>query len=381
VTTPAPGPVDHGKGPPLERLRVAVLSDAVPGRNGVGTYYDDLVESLRDRVAAIELVAPPARGQSGAIAGLHLPMPGDPTQSLFLPSPRGLWRTVVNLDPHVIVAASPWVYGWMALPLAREVDAGLCVGFHTQFGRIAELYWPAGLSRLMGPLLRWWDRTFLRLGDAVLVLNEDLAGVARAFGAGRVELMGTPAPTAFLDAPPGCPPRSIRQALFLGRLAPEKGIEGVLQAADDHPEIRFRLVGDGPLRSRVDDATTRLPNVEALAWVDRGRVLELIDTSDLILLPSRFETFGSAAYEGMLRRRAVLVSEGCGLVRWPHLGRGVFTLREGESVSAGIQRLQGMSAQARAETIDQGCAAARAMSEATLDRWLAVLASVARGRG
>jgi len=27
-------------------LRLAVVSDATPGRNGVGTYYDDLVELL-----------------------------------------------------------------------------------------------------------------------------------------------------------------------------------------------------------------------------------------------------------------------------------------------------------------------------------------------
>ncbi len=362
-----------------KRLRVAVLSDAVPGRNGVGTYYDDLVEGLRPRVDEVRLFAPPARGESGTTSGVHLPMPGDPTQSLFLPSPRGLWRRLLEVDPHVIVAATPWIYGWIGLPLARETGAGLCVGFHTQFGRIAELYWPTGLCRAAGPFLGWWDGLFLRLGDAVLVLNEELGEVARAAGARRVELMGTPAPSAFLTTPAPSPPTRIRTALFLGRLAPEKGIEGILAAAQEHPSIHFRLVGDGPLRSEADQAAHQT-NVEAVPWVDRGQVMQFIDETDLVLLPSHFETFGSAAYEGLLRRRAVLVSPGCGLIRWPRLSEGVITMDPEETVSQAIARVAQMPEGALQGRARAGYEGARAMSEATLDRWLAVLTDVARGR-
>lgn len=359
---------------------MAVLSDAVRGRNGVGTYYDDLVEGLRPRVADIRLLSPPARGAPGPTAGAHLPMPGDPTQSLFVPSPRALWRSVLEVDPHVVVAASPWIYGWMGLPLARETGAGLCVGFHTQFGRIAELYWPSGVHRAMGPFLAWWDGLLLRYGDAVLVLNEELNEVARAAGARRVELMGTPAPTAFLTTPAPCPPARVRTALFLGRLAPEKGIEEILDAAGEHPSVHFRLVGDGPLRGEVDRAAARMVNVEAVPWVDRGRVLEFIDRTDLVLLPSRFETFGSAAYEGLLRRRAVLVSEGCGLTRWPRLEQGVVTMHEDEGVGRALARLMEMPPGTLQERAQSGYEGARAMSEETLDRWLAVLLDVAKGR-
>ncbi len=367
-------------GIPPERLRVAVLSDAVRGRNGVGTYYDDLVEGLRPRVGEVKLLSPPPRGERGDTAGAHLPMPGDPTQSLFLPSPRGLWRSVVGIDPHVIVAASPWIYGWMGLPLARETGAGLCVGFHTQFGRIAELYWSTGLNRALSPFLEWWDGLFLRCGDAVLVLNEELGEVAEAAGANRVELMGTPAPNAFLTTPVPDPPSEIRTALFLGRLAPEKGIQGILDAATVHPTIRFRIVGDGPLRSEVDDAAARQANLEAVPWVDRERVLEFIDGTDLVLLPSRFETFGSAAYEGLLRRRAVLVSEGCGLIRWPRLAEGVVTMGPDEDVSQAIARLVQMPRESLQRGIRKGYEGARAMSGETLDRWLSILIDMARGR-
>jgi glycosyltransferase involved in cell wall biosynthesis len=255
------------------------------------------------------------------------------------------------------------------------------MGFHTQFGRIAELYWRSGLHRLAGPFLGWWDRSFLRYGDVVLVLNEDQARVAREAGARRVELMGTPAPAAFLSTAPPRPPDAIRRALFLGRLAPEKGISQILRAAADLPEVHVRLVGEGPMRAEVDDAAARLPNVEAVPWVDRGRVMDFIDASDLVLLPSRFETFGSAAYEGMLRRRAVLVSEGCGLTRWPRLGQGVFTMGPDEDVGASLRRLLRMPPGEITSRAERGYDGARAMSEETLDRWLGVLSDTARRRG
>lgn len=49
-----------------ESLRVAVVSDAAAERNGVGTYYHDLVQHLRGRVDRAELFCP-----RGAATGLQ----------------------------------------------------------------------------------------------------------------------------------------------------------------------------------------------------------------------------------------------------------------------------------------------------------------------
>ena len=358
-----------------------LLSDAVPGRNGVGTYYDDLMEHLRPRVAEVRLVAPPPPDGPPGLPGRHFPMPGDPTQTLFLPSIRAVRAVAEEVRPHVIVAASPWILGWMGFPLARAFDAGFCIGYHTQFERIAELYWPRGLSRLARPVLGWWDHLFLRFADTVAVLNEGLEADARRGGCRSVEIMGTPSPKAFLRALPPPPPTAIRSLLFLGRLAPEKRVGQVLAAAEAHPDLRVRIVGDGPLRADVEAAVDRLPNLETVPWVEREQVMEHLDASDLVVLPSRFETFGSAAYEGMLRQRVVLASPGCGLLEWPRLREGVFVMEPEETVSAAVGRLRGLDAATLSRVAEAGHDAARELSLAAVDGWVELLRTIARGRG
>ena len=47
---------------PAEALRVTVLSDAAPERNGVGAYYHDLVEHLGDAGHDAEILCPGTTG-------------------------------------------------------------------------------------------------------------------------------------------------------------------------------------------------------------------------------------------------------------------------------------------------------------------------------
>ncbi|MEX2365774.1 MAG: hypothetical protein WD601_04165, partial [Pseudohongiellaceae bacterium] len=66
-------------------LKIVVLSDAAPSRNGVGAYYQDLVEQLSSKVGQIKMVSPVIRDGKWH-GGLVLPLPGDKTQKLCLPN-------------------------------------------------------------------------------------------------------------------------------------------------------------------------------------------------------------------------------------------------------------------------------------------------------
>lgn len=375
------GPAPVGSGPRTEpsadALRVLILSDAGRGRNGVGVYYDDLSEQLRERVGAVTLEAPPGDLEA-AFEGRRLRMPGDPTQALQLPKVRPVWRRLKAWQPDVIVAATPWVFGIMALPLARATGAALCVGYHTQFDRIADLYWNGLVTRFARPLFHFWDRVLFRFADRVLVHNRELIDDARDGGARAVTLMGTPAASRFLAEPAPAAPDRIDSLVFVGRLAPEKRVDQVIEAARSHPTLAVHVIGDGPLEGTVREAAAQLPNLTAHGWVDRPRVLELLDGADALVLPSRFETFGTAAYEAMLRRRAVIVSPGCGLIHWPELRPGVSVMGEGENVAGAIGRLR--TAPELAAVAGAGCAAARALNERTLDHWVSVLVDTVHAR-
>ncbi len=58
-------------------------------------------------------------------------------------------------------------------------------------------------------------------------------------------------------------------ALFVGKLIPLQGVETILEAAKQAPEIEFRLVGSGQLEGLL---TTRPPNVEHVPWIEYERL-------------------------------------------------------------------------------------------------------------
>jgi glycosyltransferase involved in cell wall biosynthesis len=380
-----PVPLGEGEGPDVaERastLRIALLSDAIPGRNGVGTYYDDLVANLRGHVGAVELFAPPA-GPDPDYRGLRLRMPGDPTQQLYLPSPAHLNEQLRAFRPDVVVAATPWLYGVLSIFMARRLGAAVCIGYHTQIDRLLEMYWERfGMGGLAQRLVAMWDRILFRFGDVVLVHNQGLVAEARDGGARCVSLVGTPVPRTFIETPPADPPSSIDRVVFVGRLAPEKEVGQIIEAAERYQDVHFVLVGDGPLRSEVDAAAARLPNLEAVGWVTRDEVRARIDAADALVLPSRYETFGSAAFEAMIRGRPAIVSPHCGLAQWPGLAPGVVVMGDGERLADALGRVRDRPAAEILELAARAREGSHDLSRRTVEHWLTVLTRAAEAGG
>lgn len=118
-------------------------------------------------------------------------------------------------------------------------------------------------------------------------------------------------------------PRDVVEILFVGRLEHRKGIDILLEAAGEvcssMPEARFLIAGDAsmststgqmwPQRFSSDPAT--------LAWRDRVSFLgtvsdeeldQLYRRCDIVVVPSRFESFGLPLIEAMMRGRPVVAS-------------------------------------------------------------------------
>lgn len=76
--------------------------------------------------------------------------------------------------------------------------------------------------------------------------------------------------------------------LFMGRLVPVKGLDGVLHALADQPEpIRIRIAGNGPERRKLHALAHRL-GVDATfeGWVAGERKEALLQACDAIVVPS-----------------------------------------------------------------------------------------------
>jgi glycosyltransferase involved in cell wall biosynthesis len=190
--------------------------------------------------------------------------------------------------------------------------------------------------------------------------------------------VGTPLAADFLDTPRRPLGAALRRILFLGRLAAEKGLERLLDAAAKLPEHRFCIGGDGPLRHQVQSAADRLPNLKYVGWLSRAQVLSALDASDILVLPSSLETFGTVALEALARHRLVLVSRGCGIAQWPSLAEGLFAIERDEDLADALLRIARMAPARRQAIAAAGWKAAEEFQEQTLSGWVRVVAEVAQ---
>lgn len=360
-----------------EGLRVAIFSDSISERNGTGAYYHDLVRQLAPSVAEIKVFQPKARGSKDI---LSMPLPGDSTQRLAIPNVVSIRRAIRELRPHIIVSVTPGPFGMLGLWFARGGRSGFISAFHTHFEGLAELYWGAVKRRLIIGTLTRANRFLFRKSSTVLIHNSDLASIVSSLGAPAFEVMGTPLEPSFVQMPPRPSAEGLRQVCFAGRLAAEKNIEAVIEAARQLPQLRFVIGGDGPQRKQVEAAADELDNLSFRGWLDRDGLRQLIDDSDVLVLPSHMETFGSIALEAMARGRPALVSEKAGIHDWTLLSPGLHALRSDETLTDAIVRLQALPGGELKASADQARAVALQLNEETLEQWLSVLSEHALGQ-
>lgn len=362
----------------LEDLRVAIASDAAPERNGVGAYYQDLLEYLRPSLDRVEVFSPTIDERGTWSAGLVLPMPGDATQRLCFPNPFALRRDLKVLDPHVVIVPTPGVYGMWGAFVARRLGIPVIAGFHTSFEKLTDLYWQGSLKgRFYRQYLERSNRYLFNLSSVILVNSREMADLACRKGGRNVELMGTPVSTAFTAEPTRPFTGRFERVLFAGRLAEEKNIEAIIEAARGLDGVGFSIAGDGPLREAVQSACEGLSNLDYLGWLDRDQLREQIDEHDALVLPSHFESFGTIALEAMSRHRIAIVSTGCGITDWPELVDGMVVLKQDDSLTGRLRELRSQSEAHLTSLADKGLAVATRFNEKNVQGWKNLLTRIA----
>lgn len=364
-TTPhAPAPV-----------RVAFFSDSLPERNGTGAYYHDLAGQLAEQVEALGMFQPAVMKRHPL---LSWPMPGDPSQRLVTPNLPRIARAYRKLRPNVVVSITPGPFGLLGLYHAKRSGAAFISAFHTDFDQLARIYWRRFSRRFVSAYLNTANRFLCKRSATVLVNNSHLRGDVERLGARLVEVMGTPLQPLILEMPLQPAPESIRRVCFAGRLAPEKNIDRIIEAAAQLPELEFLIGGDGPLRKQLEAAASGLQNVRFTGWLSRGELVGLIDQSSLLLLPSKIETFGSVALEAMARGRPALVSDNAGIHDWPQLKDGLFAYDPRRPLADALRELLALPADTWQTKAHHARAAAEALNHQTIQQWVDVLTKYAK---
>ena len=133
------------------------------------------------------------------------------------------------------------------------------------------------------------------------------------------------------------------------------------------------------MRNEVRKKVDQLPNTTLLGWIPRTQMQAILDSIDVLVLPSLVESFGTIAMEAMARQRLVLVSHGCGILEWPELGRGLFVIREDETVTQALARVADLDHSVRKKKAQRGRTAAIRLNDWTIKTWLDLLRRGADG--
>jgi len=358
--------------PNFKNTKVAIVSDAAPQRNGVGAYYYDLGQYLEIALKDLLVIAPEIKEGKWS-GGIAVQMPGDPTQKFMIPNPFRMWKQIRQQRPNVIIVATPGLYGVFGSIIGRLSGAKILVGFHTWFEKLTDLYWGKVQGKVNLYYFKVSNGLLFMLGHKVFANSEHMVDIANQQGAKQCELVGTPLSFDFANAPlvPGT--NEIKNILFAGRLAAEKNLESIIQAAEDHPELNFSVIGDGIQRGMMEDTAVKLANFTYLGWKSRIELMHEIDRHDALVLPSIVESFGTIALEAMSRHRFTIVSRECGITQWPALCEGMSIVDQGSNLSEHLDKVKKLTSDEVSEVNSLGYKRAIELNDWSLELWQKLL--------
>jgi glycogen(starch) synthase len=190
----------------------------------------------------------------------------------------------------------------------------------------------AVLRAFGGPIERWGERS----ADAVLVITPRLARrlVSEGVKEERVHVIPPGVNATLFTGPFEDPFPSIGRprVVFVGRLAPQKGVRTLVGAARLLRALgaQILIVGDGPLRATLEREVRRLDVddvVHFFGFVSHERVPSVLAHADLLVLPSLYEELGTILLEAMWMGVPIVASRTGGIQTLSTTGSTVCSCR------------------------------------------------------
>lgn len=149
-----------------------------------------------------------------------------------------------------------------------------------------------GLSLASG--LEAYVHKFLKIYQAynhITFSSEYMAQVTQRFWPARTiswSKLRNPLPETFRVSPPAGPKKCQPYGLYFGRLAEEKGVDRILQAASEIDGFSIKIIGDGPELPRLKEmrAAANLSNVEFLGPLWGKPLAAYLSNALFVLVPS-----------------------------------------------------------------------------------------------
>jgi len=183
----------------------------------------------------------------------------------------------------------------------------------------------------VGKAAEAFQRKAINWADSVTAVSQSVAQEARGL---RPDVLFIPNAVDPEDLPPLAEKR--RGVVYSGRLSREKGVDVLPEVARRLPDVRFRIIGDGPLFQKLKAESP--PNLELLGSLSRSQALEIVASSEVFLLPSRSEGLSTALIEAMMMGVPAVATKVGGNVELLGEGRGCLADNEVDSLVSCLER-------------------------------------------
>jgi glycosyltransferase involved in cell wall biosynthesis len=258
-------------------------------------------------------------------------------QPVYVPHPllyptAALARVLVEHRRHrydLATADDPFRAGLAALAFRRLTGVPFCVEYHTE--TLGNAAWVAERPLIHGAYSRIGAAVLAAAGSVRCVNERNRAQLAELTGREPSDLLieAIPVPVDLYDPTRyDGRAREVRERLttnpddvvllFLGRLAPVKHVDQLIEAfgqlSERHANVVLEIVGDGPERRRLEQLARGRGRIVFSGYVPEHEVHSHYGACDFFVNPSHSETYGRVYLEAMSAGKPVITTDGAGAV-------------------------------------------------------------------
>lgn len=286
-------------------MRVALVAESfLPHMNGVTHSLLRIIDHLSARGDDVLVLAPHADELPPALAGAHIEavpafaLPRYPKVRVATVTVSRVAKSLRRFAPDVVHLASPFVLGLQAMLAAEQLGIPTVAVYQTDVPAYAARYgFPSAEPLLWRQVQRIHQRATVTLAPSSYAerqLSQHRIDRVRRWGRG-------------VDAERFAPgrrdeawrariaPGEGRIVGYVGRLASEKQVDD-LRVLATLPHVRLVIVGDGPLRARLEQL---MPTAHFTGFLGGDELATALASFDVFVHPGELETFCQTIQEAM----------------------------------------------------------------------------------